>query len=90
MLGVAHAANLVRRVRNTPSQTELSIEQRCLNVRGAFAASGKRQRAGLIAARHVAIVDDVITTGSTTQELRSLLMAVGVAQVDVWAAAQVP
>jgi predicted amidophosphoribosyltransferase len=32
----------------------------------------------------------VITTGSTTQELRSLLMAVGVAQVDVWAAAQVP
>jgi predicted amidophosphoribosyltransferase len=33
----------------------------------------------------VALVDDVVTTGSTLYELREVLLAEGVARVDLWA-----
>jgi ComF family protein len=89
MLGVGCAHGVVRRVRDTPSQTSLSVEERYRNVRGAFAISGARARALLDAAGHVAIVDDVMTTGSTVEELKHTLLAAGVRQVDVWAVARV-
>jgi ComF family protein len=89
MLGIPSAGNLVRRARDTPSQTELSVEQRHRNVRGAFAIAGARPLRRLLAAGHVAIVDDVITTGSTVAELKLTLLAAGVRRVDVWAVARV-
>jgi len=36
----------------------------------------------------VALVDDVMTTGSTLTELRSLLLEAGVRRVDLWAVAE--
>jgi len=87
MLGVPIAPGVVRRVRDTPSQTSLSVDERHRNVRGAFAVSGARALRRLLAAGHVAIVDDVITTGSTVAELKRLLLAAGVGRVDVWAVA---
>ena len=87
MLGIPMAAHAVRRVRDTPSQTALDVHQRRRNVRGAFAIVGREPRR-LLAARHVAIVDDVMTTGSTLEELRGVLLAAGVQQVDVWAVAR--
>jgi ComF family protein len=89
MLGVGCAYSVVRRVRDTPSQTSLSVEERRRNVRGAFAVSGARARALLGAVGHVAIVDDVMTTGSTVAELKHTLLAAGVRQVEVWAVARV-
>jgi ComF family protein len=89
MLGIPYAHTLVRRVRDTPSQTSLSVEQRHRNVRGAFAIGGASALRRLLAAVHVAIVDDVITTGSTAAELKCTLLAAGVSRVDVWAVAQV-
>jgi predicted amidophosphoribosyltransferase len=37
----------------------------------------------------VAVVDDVMTTGSTLAEVKSVLLAAGVRQVDAWAVARV-
>jgi predicted amidophosphoribosyltransferase len=37
---------------------------------------------------HVAILDDVVTTGSTVTELARVLRRAGVARVQVWAAAR--
>jgi len=90
MLGIPVARNLVRRLRNTPSQTALDVHQRHHNVRGAFAIAGARPLRRLLDAGHVAIVDDVTTTGSTLQELRAVLLAAGVSRVDRWAAARAP
>ena len=39
-------------------------------------------------ARHVAIVDDVVTTGSTVNELARVLKRAGAKRVDVWAVAR--
>jgi ComF family protein len=89
ILGIPYSNRLVRRVRDTPSQTSLSMEERHRNVRGAFAVDGRRARRRLLEAGHVAIVDDVMTTGSTVAELKCTLLAAGVPRVDVWAAARV-
>ena len=89
MLGILCAPRAVRRVRDTPSQTSLNVEERQRNVRGAFAIACARARRRLLAAGHVAIVDDVVTTGSTVAELKCVLLAAGVRQVDVWAVARV-
>jgi predicted amidophosphoribosyltransferase len=55
------------------------------NVAGAFSV-----RRPLTGFRHVAIVDDVLTTGATAQELARTLRAAGVGQVMIWACAGRP
>ena len=71
-----------RRTRPTRPQTELDRKLRTKNLRGAFSVAPQ------LAARHVALLDDVVTTGSTTQELAKALKRAGVERVDVWAAAR--
>lgn len=88
MLGIPVARLAVKRMRDTPSQTALDVAQRRQNVRGAFAVGSPRQARRLCAAGHVAIVDDVITTGSTATEVRDVLRGVGVRTVELWAVAR--
>jgi ComF family protein len=90
MLGIPVIRHAMRRVRDTPSQTALDVAERHRNVRGAFAVSGERQRQRLLAAGHVAVVDDVMTTGSTLQEARKVLLEAGLSRVDLWAVARAP
>ena len=73
----------VRR-RYTTSQADLPAKQRQRNVRNAFFCRAD------IKARHVAIVDDVMTTGSTADDLARALKRAGVDRVDVWVCARVP
>jgi ComF family protein len=89
MLEIPVVRHAVRRVRDTPSQTALDVNARRHNVRGAFGVV-RRHSQRLIEAGHVAIVDDVMTTGSTLQELRAVLLGAGVRQVDLWAVARAP
>lgn len=74
--------DLVVRTRDTPEQTGLKQRERRRNVRGAFAMAGP------LPAHHVAILDDVITTGSTANELAKVLRRAGARRVEVWAAAR--
>lgn len=70
-----------RRLRNTPAQAELPVGQRHSNLKRAF---GVRQTL----AGRIAIVDDVMTTGCTVQELARTLRDAGAAQVEVWVCAR--
>ena len=72
----------VKRVRDTKTQTGLDRIQRRKNINGAF------HIAHTITAKHVAIVDDVVTTQSTVNELARLLKRAGVKRVDVWSIAR--
>lgn len=86
-LGIPYAGALMRRVRDTPSQTGLGRAERIENLRGAFRlADSARDR--LARSGHVALVDDVRTTGSTLGELRVLLLEAGVSRVDLWSVAR--
>lgn len=71
-----------RRMLDTPNQSGLSGHARRKNMRGAFSIDRS------FSAQHVAIVDDVMTTGSTANELAKALKKSGVAQVSVWVVAR--
>ncbi len=77
--------DLLRRIRATAAQSRLDASQRRRNLRGAFSADAGR---GLPA--HVALVDDVMTTGATAHAAASALLRAGVARVDLWVCARVP
>ncbi len=76
-------AHALQRQRPTRAQTGLDAKARRRNLRDAFSL---RAEHGLPA--HVAIVDDVMTTGSTLRECARVLRRGGVERVDVWALAR--
>lgn len=81
-LGGLQLATLVERVHATAPQTSLDHPPaRRRNVLGAFAARTS-------SCPHVAIVDDVMTTGSTVAEVARTLRRAGVGEVDVWVCAR--
>ena len=76
--------NGVKRLRETQSQTGLDAKQRRRNIRNAF------EIVDSINYEHVAIVDDVVTTGSTVNELARILKRKGVKRVSVYSIARAP
>lgn len=73
------------RTRPTQAQTGLDAAARRQNLRKAF-----EFRPGNSPARHVALLDDVMTTGSTLRECARVLRRGGIERVDVWALARAP
>jgi ComF family protein len=82
VLRVELAPRLCERLRDTPEQTGLSAAERRRNLRGAFAVRGGCE--GL----RIAVLDDVITTGSTAAAVVAAFHEAGAAQVEVWAVAR--
>jgi competence protein ComFC len=74
----------LRRVQFTQTQTLLSKQRRGENVRRAFAANPAFPLRGA----RVILVDDVLTTGSTTSSCASALLKAGVREVSVWTVAR--
>ena len=72
----------VVRVASTPYQSGLTAAERRRNLKSAFRIRG------LVAAKHVLIVDDVITTGETCRQLARLLLENGVEKVSALALAR--
>ena len=77
---------LLRRIQDTSAQQELKAQARKRNLRNAFALAP----GATIAGRHLALIDDVLTTGATAQTLARLLMDAGAARVDVYCLARTP
>jgi len=75
----------LQRMRDTAAQSELTAVQRRRNVRGAFLAHFDSDPP-----QHLAILDDVFTTGATLAECARVLKRAGVKRVDVWALARAP
>ncbi|UXI68166.1 ComF family protein [Tahibacter amnicola] len=84
-LGIPVLAGGLDRIRETPAQAGLAALARRRNLRGAFAPA-----AGLRWPAHVALVDDVMTTGSTLAACAGALRTAGVARVSAWALARAP
>lgn len=75
---------LLRRTRFTRSQTQLDRHQRVRNVQGAFALRPGADPAGL----RIVLVDDVLTTGATTNACARVLRRAGARAVCVWTLAR--
>lgn len=81
-LQVPVEARIIRRLRNTPPQQQLEKSQRLKNLNGAFTLDSD------VSHLHIALLDDVITTGSTLTELSRLLQQGGAYRVDVFVLAR--
>lgn len=72
----------LERIRSTAAQSGLSAAKRVANIKGAFKVSGR------VAGLHLAVVDDVVTTGHTIAEVCLSLKNAGARQIDVWCCAR--
>ena len=79
---VVVASKGLRRVKDTLPQTGLPLERRATNVRGAFECDLD------LSNKSVAVVDDVMTTGATLDELARVLKRAGAVRVENWVVAR--
>jgi ComF family protein len=82
------AADVLLRLRDTDRQTGLSRAERERNLRNAFMVAPKAVR--LLRDRHVALIDDVMTSGATATVAARTLLRAGAARVDMWLLARTP
>ena len=82
------ASDCLIRWRETPPQSGLGRVERERNLRDALAV--QPHWAQRLAGRHVALVDDVLTTGVTAESAAQALRQCGVRRIDVWVVARTP
>jgi ComF family protein len=75
--------SLYRKI-NTPAQSSLSKIERMNNLKNAFDLKNKPLQ------KHVVILDDVITTGQTLNEMAKILLHHGIEKIDAWCCARTP
>lgn len=83
-LQIPLATHMLRRSRNTEHQAQLSEKARQRNMRGAFIASPA------VHAKHIVVVDDVMTTGASIEAAARALKKAGARRVDAWVLARTP
>lgn len=81
-LGLPLDLESCRRVRDTPPQMQLRHDARRRNVRGAFSC------AEAVRGRHIALLDDVMTTGTSLDELAATARHAGAREVSCWVVAR--
>jgi len=86
-LGIPLAPRLLERVLETAAQSGVTPGERRRNVRGAFALTDGQVALG---GRHVGVVDDVMTSGHTLDELAGVLKRAGAARVTNFVFARTP
>ena len=80
-LTIPLASELAFRSKTTVPQADLSAVERTRNLKNAFSIKG-------VAPSHCAVIDDVMTTGSTVDSLSKALKKAGATRVDVWCLAR--
>ena len=81
LLDIPYASHIARPTRYSEKQTGLNARQRAANIAGCFECDEPDYSS-------IAIVDDVLTTGSTVTELSKQFGKTGVEQIDVWTLAR--
>jgi ComF family protein len=71
-----------KRMRATPPQANLAFKERHRNVRGVFACEPR------LTGRHIALLDDVMTTGASLNALAQAVKQAGAARVECWVVAR--
>ena len=80
-------AQLVKRIRKTEYQSELPVEQRTKNVQHAFRlTAGAHKYTG----KHLVLIDDLMTTGSTIKYIARELLKLNPASLVVLVACRAP
>lgn len=81
-LNIPLSSSACQRVRDTPPQSSLPWKERGRNMRKAFTCSTDMR------GKHVAMVDDVMTSGASLNELALALRRAGAREVSAWVVAR--
>jgi ComF family protein len=81
-LAIPLATHICSRTRPTPPQAGLAVKERRRNMKGVFACSQS------LAGKHIALLDDVMTTGASLDALARTVKDAGAARVDCWVIAR--
>jgi ComF family protein len=82
--GAALLPTACKRIKDTPSQAGLPWKEREKNIRNAFVCEAN------LTGRRIAILDDVLTTGATLNELAKVIRQCGASEVTGWIIARTP
>ena len=82
ILNVKQHVRVCAKVRDTPAQTGLPADERRRNLHQAFVIRAPLKN------RRVALLDDVITTGTTARAISTLLIRAGATEVQIWSVAR--
>lgn len=80
--GVSLLANACSRIRDSPPQAGLPWKERAKNIRGAFTCNAE------LRGKKVALLDDVMTTGATLNELAKAVRKRGAIEISAWVVAR--
>ena len=83
-LGIPAKSTLIKKLRETDRQSTLNASKRQRNLKGAFHCKGSLED------KHIALVDDILTTGATANEISKVLKVAGANRVDIWVCARTP
>ncbi|NLQ16522.1 ComF family protein [Marinomonas sp. M1K-6] len=75
--------NPIKKIKHTQAQHSLTRKERLQKTQNSYQIDGE-------IAKHVALFDDVMTTGSTIESCTRLLLKAGAERVDVWVIARTP
>lgn len=87
-LGLPAQAGVLQRWRDGAHQVGASRAQRLQNLQDAFGLPAEARQ--IVAGRHLALVDDVLTTGVTAAAASQVLLRAGAASVQVWVLCRTP
>jgi ComF family protein len=81
-LNIPLLSRACHRLRDTPTQTSLPWKDRNKNVQGAFSCEMN------LSGKHVALVDDVFTTGASLNALAGAIQKQGASEISAWVVAR--
>ncbi|MBF0275151.1 MAG: ComF family protein [Nitrospinae bacterium] len=85
--GIPCSIELIKKIKESKSQTTLHKEERKLNIAGVFCIDRNRET---IKGKKLLIIDDIVTTGATVEEVSSLLREFSPALIHVLSLARTP
>ncbi len=83
-LGLPWRSRPLRKIRKTVAQHELKKRQRLVNLRGAITCDAD------LSGLSIAVVDDIMTTAGTANEISRVLTRSGASDVRLWVVARTP
>jgi ComF family protein len=80
-VNLPYKMRICQKILNTPPQASLAKNERQQNLKNAFQIESTPYQ-------HVVLIDDILTTGNTANEMASALKKAGVEKVDIWCCAR--
>ncbi len=88
--GIPFSTKILLKSKATDTQAQLNKQERMKNLKDSFCISEKALRQGHLSGKHIALIDDVMTTKATCELASKLLLDNNAKQVDIWCLARTP